>query len=231
MIVNVSRETFGGAIRNGDLIAVANIVEHLRKNIPGLKFYLTPGTLFEADYVHKMHQFFLDHTDYFSLGTGTADLPWKRVNIWDFRDVAGDVVKIPNNQQKQKKIVVCPVFDAKYNTYRNWPMDVFEKILNECDQAQGYEKIILQSDNTRYRDGWIHSSDFNDNLMHIMQAEIYVGGDTGLSHFVGALEHGPQPVYYTSSRGLLHTTPFYWYTHKKGTMKTYWLDFERTEWQ
>jgi ligand-binding SRPBCC domain-containing protein len=25
--------------------------------------------------------------------------------------------------------------------------------------------------------------------------------------------------------------PLYWMTEKKGTMKTYWLDFERTKWQ
>ena len=54
---------------------------------------------------------------------------------------------------------------------------------------------------------------------------------TGSSHFAWSLDKGPkQLLYYGSSRGLIHTLPFY-LLQGKGKMSTYWLDCEGSTWQ
>jgi hypothetical protein len=230
MIINVSQETFGGTIRNGDMIAAANIVEHLRRiEHKPIRFYFEPGTISSAQHCQDFHSWMIAHTDYFSAFQGENKLSWQKVNLWDFRDICGDLVKIENAYVKEKKIVICPIFDAPYNLYRNWPTQLFLDLIKKYDNYDG-EKVLV-SDKQFNIPGWTDSSNLIESLKHIMTAEVYVGGDTGLSHFVGALDQGPEAIYYTSSRGLLHTTPFYWMTEKKGTMKTYWLDFEGTKWQ
>jgi len=229
MIINIQPDTFG-TIRNGDMIAAANAVAYLRKQRQkDIKFYFEPGSISPAKHCQEFHSWLIEHTDYFSANQGTDRLLWKKVNLWDFRDISGDLVKIPNPHAREKKIVICPIFDAPYNKYRNWPTDLFLEIIKKYDKFDG-QKIIVSEKNFNI-EGWTDSTNLIESLKHIMTAELYVGGDTGLSHFVGALEGGPVPIYYMSSRGLLHTTPFYWMTEKKGIMKTYWLDFEGTRWQ
>lgn len=233
MIIDIIPGTFGGPMRNGDLVGVCNVVEYLRqmKNDNNIKFNLKPGSVNSAQYCVDFHHFLLENTDYLTTQPGEKTLSWRNVNLWDFRDICGDLVKIPNNRQQKKKIVVFPLFDASYNTYRNWPKELFDKILKEyeIEQYKDYEKIICSKDNVEV-DGWKNSTDFMANVYHIMDAEIFIGGDTGTSHFAGALESGPkQLIYYYSSRGLLHTTPFY-ALGGKGQIRTYWLDFENTQW-
>ena len=232
MIINIEPGTFGGPLRLGDLVGVCNVVEHIRKinNNSVIQFHIKMNAISEELHCRNFHFWLIKYTNYFTAEEGQQSLPWNKVNLWDFRDIAGDLVKIPNSLPKRKKVVVCPLFDAPYNTYRNWPKEVFDKIISEYDKYPDfYEKIII-SKSPMNIPGWKDSTDILESLVHIMSAEVYVGGDTGLSHFVGALENGPEPIYYTSSRGLLHTTPFNWMTKHKGTMKTYWLDFEGTKW-
>jgi ADP-heptose:LPS heptosyltransferase len=137
--------------------------------------------------------------------------------------------------EMKKKIVVFPLFDAPYNTYRNWPNILFEDILDKysTNEYDDYEKIICLKDRHGRPDykKWKYSHDFMDNVHHIQEAEIFVGGDTGTSHFAWALDRGPKElIYYNSSRGLVHTLPFY-LTQGKGMIHTYWMDFEGTTWQ
>ena len=68
-------------------------------------------------------------TDYFSAFEGTESLPWRRVNIWDFRDISGDLVKIPNILPMKKKIVIFPLTDAPYNQWRNWPSHLLNALV------------------------------------------------------------------------------------------------------
>jgi hypothetical protein len=119
MIYNIEKGTFGDCIRNGDLIAVANVVEHLRINQPEMQFHIRKEALSPDNYVQQFYNFLLKQCDYFTDNVGTESLPWRRVNLWDFRDIIGDVVKIPNTTKADFKVVVAPVFDAPYNTYRN----------------------------------------------------------------------------------------------------------------
>lgn len=232
MIFNIEPGTFGGRLRMGDLVGVCNVIEHLRKinNNTSIQFHIKMTAIGEESNCIQFYLWLIQNTNYFAAEESNKTLPWKNVNVWDFRDISGDLVEIPNNLKKQKKIVICPLFDAPYNTYRNWPKEVFDKIISEHEKYPTfYEKVII-SKSPMNIPGWKDSSDLITNLNHIMTAETYIGGDTGLSHFAGALVDGPEPIYYTSSRGLLHTTPINWMTKNKGTMKTYWLDFEGTQW-
>ncbi len=46
MIINIEAGTFG-TVRNGDMIGVANVLEHIRKvnNNPLIQFHLKPGNV------------------------------------------------------------------------------------------------------------------------------------------------------------------------------------------
>ena len=233
MILNIEPGTFG-AVRNGDLIAVANVIEYFRKinNDPNIRFYMKERSISNEKYVQDFYSFLIEKTDYFSAVEGTETLPWRKVNVWDFRDICGDLVKIPNTLETKKKIVVFPLMDAKYNQWRNWSGDVMQKILDTFNKPEyeSYEKIICHKFDLKI-DGWTSSEDFLKNITHIMESEIFVGGDTGTTHFAFALDKGPKDLlYYGSSRALVHTLPFY-LLQGKGRMTNYWMDFEGTKWQ
>lgn len=233
-IINIEPGTFGGPLRMGDLVAVCNVVEHLRKinNNPEIRFHVRAEATSTDRSVQDFHSFLIGMTDYFSSFEGQESLPWRRVNLWDFRDICGDLVKIPNNKPMKKKIVVFPLRDAPYNTYRNWPPHVFSQIIEKYSSSEydDYERIICSKDGFSANDKWQVSSDMIQNLNHIMSAEIFIGGDTGTSHFAWSLDRAPKDlIYYNSSRGLIHTLPFY-LLQGKGRMSTYWMDFEGTKW-
>jgi hypothetical protein len=233
-IINIEPGTFGGPLRMGDLIGVCNVVEHLRKvnNNPEIRFHIKAEATSTDRNVQDFHSALLSLTNYFSAFEGQESLPWRRVNLWDFRDICGDLVKITNNKPMKKKIVIFPLTDAPYNTYRNWPTNLFKQLLEKysSEEYKDYEKIICSKNGFESNDVWKVSTDIIENLSHIMDAEIFIGGDTGTSHFAWALDRAPKDlIYYNSSRGLVHTLPFY-LMQGKGRMSTYWMDFERTQW-
>jgi len=236
MIINIEPGTFG-TIRNGDMIGVANVLEHIRKinNDPMIQFHLKPGNVSSDTHCQTFYEIMLKMTNYFSTEPGEQSLPWRKVNVWDFRDISGDLVKIPNNTPIEKKIAVFPLFDAPYNQWRNWPKDVYEQIIAKysTEEYKDYEKVICKKGEPTEScpfGGWRYSTNFVQNYYHITTAEVFVGGDTGSSHFAWALDRGPKDLlYYGSSRGLVHTLPFY-LIGGKGKITTYWLDFEGTKW-
>jgi len=229
MILNISNETFGGAVRNGDLIAVCNVVEYFRNTIPDIQFHMLPSSINSADHCKKFHKFLIAHTNYFSNTPGKSNLNWKKVNLWDFRDCSGDLVKIPGLDVPKKKIVIFPLFDAQYNTYRNWPTHVYFDILRKYNTPEfvGYEKIVCSSVPLDVQSfGYVNSTNFEENLYHILTSSVFVGGDTGTTHFAFALTNGPEHLEYVgSSRALVHTLPFY-LMQGKGVCRNYWLDME-----
>jgi len=231
MIININGETFGGAVRVGDLVAVLNVIQFLRKsyNNDNIKFYMGVGSINSASHCQQFYQFLTKQTDCFSEVPG-IDAPWKRVNLWDFRDISGDVVCIKNELVLQKKVVVFPLFDAPYNNYRNWPLPVYQNILKRIDlDYPEHEKVICINSISpeMVPVNFSISTDYMKNIEHIMTAQVYIGGDTGFSHFAAVLNRGPELIYYSSSRGLVHTLPFY-LMKGKGEYRTYWLDFEGT---
>jgi ADP-heptose:LPS heptosyltransferase len=237
-VLNIHKGCFGDCIRNGDLIAVGNVIEHLRKinKQPHIKFHMMPGAISTEEYCTKFFEFLKKQTDWFSEHQSQDSLQWERVNLWDFRDISGDLVKITNNETMKKKIVIFPLFDAPYNTYRNWPPKLLETICKKYSTKEydDYEKLICVG---KYPFGhkelisvqFKYSFDFMENINHIQTAEIFIGGDTGTTHFAFSLDRAPKDlIYYNSSRGLIHTLPFY-LMEGKGRMSNYWLDFEGTK--
>jgi hypothetical protein len=232
MIINIVPGTFGGPLRNGDMIGLLNVVEHLRKQDPTIKLHMAENTISTVDYCKKMFQFLVDKTDYFSLEPGEKNLAWRKINLWDFRDISGDIGVIKNTETPTKKIVIFPLFDAPYNTYRNWPQHVFQEIISTIDNDEkynDYEKIMCHVTPLNIN-GWKDSTDFMDNLYHIMSAEMFIGAETGSAVFASALDKSPNLIYYYSSRGLIHTLPFN-VLKGKGELRTYWGNFEGTTWE
>lgn len=233
MIYNVPPDAFGPlGTRNGDLIAICNIIEWIRKqkNDSTIKFFLAPGILNKEDYIQKFYDFLCDNTDYFSKSPGDKILNFHNIGVWDFRDIIGDNVKIKNNYEQTKKVVVFPLYDAQYNSQRNWSIDVMNNILLEIkEQYPEYEKVICAKDHPPEglidTSGFKVSTDFAENVKHIMESMVFYGGDTGVSHLASVIDPGPELNYVYSSRCLIHTLPFYFISQRKGNLKTYWLDF------
>jgi hypothetical protein len=236
VIYNVNPNCFdilGQGLRNGDLIALCNIIESIRKESQQpIQFYLKPGVVNSATYCQEFFIWLANQTDYFSLAPGNEDWPWNRVMLWDYRDIIGDLVKIPNTEPMQKKVCVFPIYDAEYNTNRNWTPELLTKILLYCNfKYPDHEKIICaKEDMSLYLDisGFTPSTDFLTNVKHLQTCEVYVGGDTGMTHLASTLDRGPQElVYYYNGRGMLHTLPFY-ALDGKGTIVKFWHNFEGT---
>lgn len=232
MIYNVPVDAFGPlGTRNGDLIAICNIVEWMRKekNDPSIQFYI-PHVYGKEEYIDKFYSFLCGKTDYLTKTRGQRLLEFHNIGVWDFRDIIGDHVVIKNDHVQQKKVVVFPVYDAQYNVQRNWSIEIMDTILNECrEKYPNHQKIICAKDippeglfdSTDFK----ISTDFMSNIGHIMDAEVFYGGDTGVSHFASVLDKGPELHYIYSSRCLIHTLPFYFLSERKGNLRTFWLDF------
>lgn len=234
MIYNITKSTFGTmGTRCGDLIAICNIVEYLRKTRekPNLKFHIPKYVLNQDDYVHKFYEYLSEITDYFSKEEGYLELPFHNVSVWDIRSIIGDHVLFKNPSNNiEHKVVVFPLYDAEYNTQRNWSIDCMNNILNECrEQYPGYRKILCCKDNPPDGlfdySGFEVSTDFVSNIHHIETSMVFYGGDTGVSHFASVLDSGPELNYIYSNRCLIHTMPFYVLSEGRGNFRTFWLDF------
>lgn len=212
-IVNISPDNFGGPMRNGDLIALCNLVEgwrdtegtHIQVNVPD-------HSIQPQSYVIQMRDWLVDNTDYFTKEQASHGCSLYNANLWDIRCKMGDVVKIEPKLEQKKKIVIVPVFDAPYNTYRNWTDKMLFDICNVYSSSEydDYERIVLTNKSVASKiHKFTESYDFLENLNHIQECSIYVGGDTGLSHFVSALTDTKRINYFYGSHGLVHTNPFY----------------------
>jgi hypothetical protein len=113
-------------------------------------------------------------------------------------------------------------------------MNVFTDIIDKYSTSEysDYEKIICIKDgliNTGF-EKWKISTDFMTNVNHILNAEIFIGGDTGTSHFAFSLNRGPSKlIYYNNGNGSINFLPFY-LTNGKGELRTYWLNHYGTIW-
>ena len=235
MIYNIKPETFGGILRAGDLVAVGNVVEFLRNanNNQNIKFKLDLSGVSNEYHCLKMLEFLKKYTNYFTDETPNEDLEWERVNLWDFRAISGDLVKISNPYPTENKVVVFPLFDAPYNTYRNWPMHTFIDLLKQIEESYPeLDKTICISENIKLNQidydfsNWKIETDYEKNIYHIMTASVFYGGETGVTSYASALMNGPECNYVYSNRALSCTHPFNFL--EKGRMKYYWLDFEGT---
>jgi hypothetical protein len=231
MIYNIINGTFEkNGIRVGDLVAMVNFVQWYRKdqNNPNIKFHLRPGVLVNEQYIYEFYHFLNGYTDCFSTEEGFQTLPYNNVNLWDFRDITGDHISIYNTKQQEDKVVVFPIVDATYHTTRNWTDKIIDDTLKfYSEQYPDSEKLLCVKDlpiTMPELYGFSISTNFMANIRHIMTARVFVGGDTGSSHFAWALNPGPEVLhYYNNSRGMIHTLPFY-LLEGKGKIFTYYLN-------
>ena len=233
-IINCSTYTFGEhGIRNGDMIAIINILQWLRnhQNNQSLQFYLPREYIINNDYNLQFFDYLQQTYDYFSVDPNTSgkQLPYENIMLWDFRDNIGDVVNISNTKSKDDKVVVFPVLDATYNTLRNWPKFIFEGVLRTCQILYPNQRKILclkEDINFDYSSyGFELSTDFITNINHIETAKVFVGGDTGSSHYASALSNGPdQLIYYYTARSMIHSLPFHLF-NGRGLLKTYSTEY------
>ena len=235
MIYNVIPGTFNNyGIRNGDMIAIINFLKWFRQkeNNPNIKLYITHNVIVNTDYCKTFFKFLCENTDYFSNEEGFQTLPYNELMLWDFRDIIGDHALIINPRQQKKKIVVFPIYDADYHNNRNWSLELLDSILKEySEKYPDYEKIVCVKDIPAIdinMYGFSMSINFMSNINHIMESEIFIGGDTGTSHFASVLDKGPKElIYYYNGRGMIHTLPFY-LLEGKGKLKKFWLNCYKT---
>jgi hypothetical protein len=231
MVINIEPHHFGGPMRNGDIIGALNFLEFLRRKDNQIyKFYIPDESIQPQEYIRKFRDWLTENTDYISKEPGGGRLDANNINLWDFRSITGDILELNFNRPQKKKICVVPVFDAPYNGYRNWSVEMFESILNHYSQEQydDYEKVVCVNKIDFFSTKWEYSYDFMENIEHIVECSHYVGGDTGTSHFASVLPKKDKLNYYYGSVGLLHTTPFY-ALQGKGNINLFWNNNWRTD--
>ena len=223
-IFNIQPHTFD-LVRNGDMIAIMNVVEHLRQreNRQDISFYIEPAAMAKNPYCEQFLKFLQSKTNHLVMERGENILN-KHIHVWTYRMEVGDLIKLPNHHHTQKKICIFPVFDSQYNTYRKWSQSLTQEIINRFSTTEyaNYEKVFCAIGNPPFNID-LHdfklSIDFTTNVDHIMTSEIYVGGDTGLTHFASVLDTAhPKKIYYMSKHSQKDTLPFY---HDKGEMNWY----------
>lgn len=227
-IINITPRDFGGRIRSGDILGVCNMLENIRltENDPTIKIYLPDESVYDADYVYQFRDFLIDHTNYFSKEPGNLYLNLDRFNMWDYRSNINDSVIVDNSSYiKKSKVCIFPLFDAPYNNYRNWDIRLLQSLIDKFSLDNFDEYFICSSQNNKSVLDKIDLKKFNisydcdQNMSHIMDCSLFIGGETGLTLLSSCLSNPPINVYYYSCRSLMHTFPFYWKT--KGDLKMY----------
>ena len=235
MIYNITKTTFNEyGIRSGDMIAIINFLQWFRKkeNNPNIQLHFLPDIIKSYDYCQKFYKFLHTNYDYFTDIKGDANLPFDQLMLWDFRDIIGDHVSLNNFKTMKDKITIFPIYDAGYHTYRNWTSKLLDELLKYYShQYPHHEKLLCVRDvptmDIELYD-FVISTDYIKNINHIMESKIFIGGDTGVSHFASALDKPPsQLIYYYNGRGMLHTLPFHLF-EGKGTLKRYWHNCYKT---
>ncbi len=232
MIINIEPWTFGGPMRNGDLIALLNFIVHLQKEDANIKIHVPNRSIQTSEYVIKFRDWLEDNTHFLSKEPGTHFFSERDVNLWDYRSVTGDLLELNFNKTIENKICIFPVIDAPYNVYRNWSIEMINGIIDHYmkPEYEGYTKILgMQNiDNRINQQDFVVSTDFIQNIEHIITCSHFVGGDTGTSHFAAVLPVKEKLNYYYGSVGLLHTTPLY-ALQGKGNINLFWKNNWRTD--
>lgn len=198
VVINITGHDFGGLLKMGDMIAVLNVLEYMRKvnQNPNIKFHIPDTALqTEKEYIKVFRDFVMNNSDYISPTPGDSTFVGF-VEIWSFREGHGDLIKINHNTPLVKKIAIFPLIDAVYNTERNFSPELLQEIINKYSATEydEYAKVICIKDalpeNIDVKSFTI-SHDFSTNLKHAVDCEYFIGGDTGVSHLVGAMNTNP----------------------------------------
>lgn len=241
--INVYPRLFGGPMRAGDLIAACNFLEYIKKDHedPNLRLYIPIDSIFQQSHCMEMYLELLNTTNYITqfpdqlvelqMIAGTDPTYLDMYNLWNLRqDVMiprqnlfsiPDAVVIPNRETRNdKKIVIAPLLDAPYNHERNWTSKYTQELLNYYCFSSYLEVIIASKEPINFDIGHAtYSHNYQETLQHIRTCGLFHGGDTGLSHYASALQHGPRCRFHYSKNTYGTTNPFYWKT--KHTMLYY----------
>ena len=228
-VINVTYDNFYGKLRNGDILGICNILGYVRKmeNNDDIKMYVPETLISQPEFGIKYFNFIKAHTDYFAEEPGNLNFGFENINFWDYRSVAGDNTKVNNsNYEKTDKVCVFPIYDAPYNVYRNWSIELTNYILEKYQAEYPTYEVFVCVDkklNAFYDQLKLGkaklSFDFDENLNHILNTKVYVGGDTGSSHLAGSLINPAINDYYYSCEGLLHVLPLNY--KRNGNIKMY----------
>jgi ADP-heptose:LPS heptosyltransferase len=215
MIINIQQKDFGGRIRSGDILGVCNLLEHIRiiLNNPYIKIYLPDESIEDSSSVKKFREFLKEHTDYFSDIAGDQYFQFEKFNVWDYRSISGDLVQVDNTKyKKEDKICIFPLFDAQYNIYRNWSIDLMKTIIQYYQQNfKGRIIVCTHEDQKDFIErnflGLEYSYDYDENIQHLITCKYFAGGDTGTSHLAGSLINRPKNLFFYSAQEIFHTFP------------------------
>jgi len=211
-IINIPKSAHDGPVRMGDLTFMLFKLHWEREQCKDyyLRFHLPDSNIelneswgaVSADFRIKYKHWLESRLEILSTEPGTEDyhgvLHW-----WSHRESYENRISIPNPEPVKNKIVIFPLIDARYNQERNWPIRVFQEILNEYRSYEGYERVICSANTFRNinTEGYTISTDFMDNLNHLLESNIYVGGDTGFTHLAAALDKPERLLKYYYAEG------------------------------
>lgn len=223
------------ALRMGDLIAVCNFLEYLREKTdnPTLQMHLPDEVVYPSEHCIKMRDWLEKNTDYITtqpdqlielqVAPGTDATYSTMYNLWNIRkDVSiqrqnifhiDDRVILPGDPDKVEMIVICPLLDAPYNANRNWSLELTQKFIDGYKFYTQFKRVIICKEPIPGLDikNFQYSHDFNENLELVRKCSSYIGGDTGFSHFAGAISPGPKYLDYLYPKDTYGTTfPFNW---------------------
>lgn len=238
--IHVTPRIFGGPLRAGDIIASANFLEFIRVGHyqgENIRLYIPHESVYPQTHCLDMYLELLNSTDYIALYPdellelhvipGTDPTYSDMYNIWNIRQdvliprqdmfTIPDAVVIPNHEIRvDKKVVIAPLLDAPYNNERNWSPKYTQELLNYYCFSSYLEVIIATKEPIDFDIGHAkYSHNYPETLQHIKTCGLFHGGDTGLSHYASALQHGPRCRFHYSKNTYGTTNPFYWKTKHK----------------
>jgi len=192
-----------GHVRMGDLIAVMAINEAMRQHYGKEILFNMSECPIDVNSRYLMKYFPERVTD-----TPGPDWPYGG-NVWAWWDFIHRIMqvtlKIKNiykNQYDKKKAVVNPLMNAPYNADRNWNVLLVNKIVSALRDT-GYDVVVVgekrvvseipfTEENAKAISSVCGSID--DTTREIMTADVYVGGDTGITHFAATAGFAPKKL-------------------------------------
>lgn len=220
-------------LKAGDLIACCNFLEFIRgqQDDPTMQLYLADEVIFPGHTI-ILRDWLEEHTDYVTTSPtklvelnvipGTDPTYSTMYNIWNIREDVlcrkqsvfdiPDAVRIPSLPMKSK-IVLAPLMDADYNHERNWSLQYTQNLIKSCLWFQPtYEWILVSKEPIIGLElgPFVYSHNYKENLNHIREAKVYIGGDTGLSHFAGSIDSSMCREYHYSKSTYGTTNPLNW---------------------
>lgn len=202
---------FGG-VKRGDMVALCGVIESLRQEF-GKPYRVKMIGQHPGESIQSFFQ------DYFFEGEPDAIFPFVG-DVWTWYDVIYYATKVqPQTAFLDEKVLydlcVCPLQDAWYHLDRNWSDGVLYSILEQS--IPQYPRIVVCTPRgyERWRNYYepkgVHFiiDDLDATYAAIRQSNMYLGGDTGTTHWA-CLGKLPQMigVLYGSQSNMRHNIQF-----------------------